>query len=57
MEPASDKEKKEMKQVAHLASEIAKHRSDPEEIAQAIVQYITNDRRNKIYKKKEEESE
>lgn len=57
MEPASDKEKKEMKQVAHLASEIAKHRADPEEIAQAIVQYITNDRRNKIYKKKEEESE
>lgn len=54
MEPACDKEKKELRQVAHLADEIARHRTSPEEIAQAIVQYLGKSDTNKIYRTKTE---
>lgn len=40
MEPATDKERKEMKQVARLAAEIAKHRTEPEEIARCLAKYL-----------------
>ena len=43
MEPANDKERKEMRQVAALAAEIARHKTDPVEIAQAVVDYIDKD--------------
>lgn len=38
-EKAEEKERREMKQVAALAAEIAKHKADPEEIAKAVVDY------------------
>lgn len=44
-EKAEDKEKKEMKQVAVLAEEIAKHKTDPHEIALAILEYINNEKK------------
>lgn len=40
MEPANEKERKEMKQVALLAEEIAKHRTEPSEIIQALAEYL-----------------
>lgn len=40
IEPANEKEKKEMKRVAHLASAIASHRTSPEEIAKEISKYL-----------------
>ena len=39
-EPADAKESKEMKAVAELAKAIADHKSDPEEIAEAIAKYL-----------------
>lgn len=56
LEPASEKEKKEMRQVAHLASEIARHRTDPDEIAQAVVQYLGKSSSHKIRRRKEDET-
>lgn len=39
-EPADAKENREMKEVAELAKAIAAHKSDPEEIAEAIAKYL-----------------
>lgn len=39
-EKAEDKEKREMRQVAILAAEIAKHKSDPTEIAKEIAKFL-----------------
>ena len=39
-EPADAKESREMKEVAELAKAIAAHKSDPEEIAEAIAKYL-----------------
>ena len=39
-EPADAKECREMKEVAELAKAIAAHKSDPEEIAEAIAKYL-----------------
>jgi hypothetical protein len=41
-EPADAKEKKEMTEVAELAKAIAAHKSDPEEIAEAIAKYLND---------------
>jgi hypothetical protein len=40
MEPANEKERRDMKQVATLAAEIAKNKTEPEEIAKAIADYL-----------------
>lgn len=40
MEPANEKERRDMKQVASLAAEIAKNKTEPEEIAKAIADYL-----------------
>jgi len=48
-EKADEKVKGDYKEVALLASEIAKHKADPTEIAQAVVEYM-----NKGVKKEEE---
>lgn len=40
MEPANEKERRDMKQVAALAAEIAKNKTEPEEIAKAIADYL-----------------
>lgn len=40
MEPANEKERRDMKQVAMLAAEIAKNKTEPEEIAKAIADYL-----------------
>lgn len=42
-EKAEEKERREMKHVAALATEIAKHKTDPEEIAKAVVDYMNNE--------------
>lgn len=39
-EPADIKEKREMKEVTALATAIAAHKSEPEEIAKAIAKYL-----------------
>ena len=39
-EPADAKESREMKDVAKLAKAIAAHKSDPDEIAEAIAKYL-----------------
>ena len=39
-EPADAKERKDMKEVAELAKAIAEHRTDPEEIAAAVANYL-----------------
>lgn len=44
-EKAEDKEKREMKQVAVLAAEIAKHKVDPADIAKAIMDYINSNKK------------
>ncbi|MDD3038250.1 hypothetical protein [Bacteroides sp.] len=41
-EKAEDKAKKQISDVAVLAAEIAKHRTSPTEIAQAIAEYMSN---------------
>lgn len=43
-EPADAKESKEMKAVAELAKAIAAHKSDPEEIAEAIAKYLNKEK-------------
>ncbi len=43
-EKAEEKERREMKQVAALATEIAKHKADPEEIAKAIIDYMNSNK-------------
>ena len=43
-EKAEEKERREMKQVAALATEIAKHKADPIEIAKAVVEYMNNNK-------------
>ena len=43
-EPADAKESKEMKEVAELAKAIAAHKSDPEEIAEAIAKYLNKEK-------------
>ena len=40
-EPADVKENREMKEVTELAKVIAAHRSEPEEIAQAVAKYLS----------------
>ena len=40
-EPADVKENREMKEVTELAKAIAAHRSEPEEIAQAVAKYLS----------------
>lgn len=40
LEPADEKERREMIQVAALAQELAKHRTEPTEIAKAVADYI-----------------
>lgn len=40
MEPATDKERKEMRQVAELAAEIARHKAEPEEVAKCLAKYL-----------------
>jgi NTP pyrophosphatase (non-canonical NTP hydrolase) len=39
-EPADVKESRELKEVTELAKAIAAHKSDPEEIAEAIAKYL-----------------
>jgi len=46
-EKADEKERREMKQVTMLAAEIAKHKTEPTEIAQAIIDYINKDKEEK----------
>lgn len=46
-EKAEEKERREMKQVAALAVEIAKHKADPTEIAKAVVEYMNNGKEDK----------
>ena len=41
-EPADAKESKEMRQIAELSENIASHRSDPSEIAKAIIAYLNS---------------
>lgn len=41
-EPADEKEHKEYKDVAALAIEIAKHKTSPSDIAQAVIEYLDN---------------
>lgn len=40
LEPADVKERKELKEVTQLAKAIAEHKSNPEEIAEAISEYL-----------------
>lgn len=40
LEPANDKESKQMKEVLALAKVIVEHRTEPEEIASAVVEYL-----------------
>lgn len=44
MEPANDKERREMKQVAALAVEIAKNKTEPDELAKAIANYLNSEK-------------
>lgn len=47
MEPADEKESREMKEVTELAKAIAEHKSDPKEIAEAIAGYLNEDKEKK----------
>lgn len=40
MEPADEKEGKQIKELAQLAEAIASHRTEPEEIARAVIDYL-----------------
>lgn len=40
MEPANEKEGKQLKEIAELAKAIADHKSDPQEIAKAVIDYM-----------------
>ena len=46
-EPADVKESREMREVTELAKAIAEHRSDPKEIAEAIAEYLTVNKKQK----------
>jgi len=46
-EPADVKESREMREVTELAKAIAEHRSDPKEIAEAIAEYLTVNKKKK----------
>ena len=41
-EPATEKERHEYKEIADFAIELAKHRTEPSEIAKAIVEYMNS---------------
>lgn len=45
LEPADEKEEKQMKEVTALATAIAQNRSNPDEIAKAVAEYIMGDRK------------
>lgn len=45
-EPATAKERKEMKKVALLGKAIAEHKTKPEEIAEVIIEYINENNKN-----------
>lgn len=47
MEPADEKESREMKEVTELAKAIAEHKSDPKEIAEAIAGYLNASKEKK----------
>ncbi len=47
MEPADEKESREMKEVTELAKAIAEHKSDPKEIAEAIAGYLNANKEKK----------
>lgn len=52
IEPANDKEKRDMRKVLQLAGEIASHRADPDGIARAVVKYLeANEQKPKPKKK------
>jgi len=50
-EPADEKERKEMRQVSELATEIAHARTDPQEIANTIIEYLNQHNDTDEYKK------
>ena len=43
-EPADAKESKEMRQIAEFAQAVAVHKSDPEEIAKAVIAYMDDNK-------------
>ena len=43
-EPADAKESKEMRQIAEFAQAVAVHKSDPEEIAKAVIAYMNDNK-------------
>lgn len=43
-EPADAKESKEMRQIAEFAQAVASHKSDPQEIAKAVVAYLNDNK-------------
>ena len=45
IEPADAKESRELKEVTELAKAIAEHKSDPKEIAEAIAEYLQNEKK------------
>lgn len=47
MEPANEKEASELEQVGILAKAIAKHKTEPEEIAKAVIDYLKTDKNDK----------
>ena len=46
LEPATAKERREMKEVGELAKAIVEHRQDPKEIAEAIAEYLSKSNSN-----------
>lgn len=47
MEPADKKEAKDLKGISDLAKAIADHRTDPEEIAKAVIDYMKDNKHEK----------
>ena len=43
-EPADAKESKEMRQIAEFAQAVAIHKSDPQEIAKAVIAYLNDNK-------------
>ena len=43
-EPADAKESKEMRQIAEFAQAVAAHKSDPQEIAKAVIAYLNDNK-------------
>lgn len=52
LEPATSKEKREITDVANLAAAIASHRTDPQEMADAIASYLRGDHSATVGEKK-----